>query len=1275
MSIHSIYPAGPEQVPANLTEASKTYRRHAWFAVLGLFTFVAAYFGLMIWLGFLVYTQVQDLSGGRGNEPLISFLLIGIAGFLVVFMAKPLFSIQRGHSGDDLELKPEDQPLLFEFLHKLADEAGAPRPKRVFVSPRVNASVFYDLSILNLIFPSKKNLEIGLALVNVLSLGELKAVLAHEFGHFAQRSMAVGRWVYVAQQIAGHIVAQRGALDRFVEGLSRVDFRIAWVGWLLSLIIWSIRSLVELLFRLVVLAQRALSREMEYQADLVATALTGSDALVHALHKLGAADEAWQQALAFAEDELKANRVIDDLFAVQSRIIMHLRIVQADPNYGRAPPIVGEAKDHRVFVDSLAKPPAMWSTHPENSDRERNVKERYVAASIDPRPGWELFQNAASLRQRVTRELLRSALKEPDTVPSSPIAESLAALDKQFDLPSLKRRYRGSYLNRALTRHAATVAELFESIPGQSNLGGIAAELYDDRHDQDLDRLRALTAEAASIKGLIAGALSTGNRNFRWRGEELKREDLPKTLAAIESELAQVRDALHRHDRRARSVHRAMAEQLGEGWALHLHGLLSVMHFAEHAHADLQDTQRVLAHTYRVVTADKSVSKAELKLLIDDCNVVQRALARLHQSAPEIRLDATLLTALKTTDWASMLGELKLPPANQDNIQSWLGAVDGWVGVYLHALDTLQQACLQTLLGAEERVLAAYRQGEALPPAPQHSVVPEEYPCLLPGCERPTTLRLNFWDRFQSADGAMATGLRFVSAGSILGGLLWLSAGVGDASLTIHNGLSEPVTVRIDQTKITVPAGAHVTTTVSSRDSHQVLSQLSDQHLIERLTLEPSDLGRKMLYNVAGASSLVLVTASYGNAAEREPRFLGNPILSNVSADHVFTDPPAQIRTKSGGDTRTALQSLDDLRPSQQVALSPEAGRDALIRAHVRFDQGGTERLHEWLALARDLAEGRNIIVTRSQRLPNEVVTLRALQDSGTASEQQESCAVHQAQSAAAPDNPDLIYLAIRCESDSAAQNQAFVAALARFPEHPWLRLARANILAERVQWDAALAAFVQSYAELPEMRGWARSALVRLARLRDQQHDPDVVRALVADPDLEALVRATDGQSTAGYEWTKGYAWFSRGDLRVAADAMQAKQNPDALIKLAASDGADANLIEQAMRVSVDTELEASVRMLQYALIERQGGNGQIWLDAAVADLDESDAALARAFLMQMAAGLAAETNLSEMPPQLRAQLYAAARVRLGRNCPPLWEQIATRYLFISERPYFAGS
>lgn len=134
--------------------------------------------------------MLSGLSGTSDNF-FWSLLAGAAAALLAVFMLKALFFVERGKSSSDIEISAAEQPLLFDFLNRLADEVHAPRAHRVYVSGRVNAAVFYDLSIANLLIPSRKNLEIGLGLVNVLSLGELKAVLAHEFGHFAQRSR---RW-------------------------------------------------------------------------------------------------------------------------------------------------------------------------------------------------------------------------------------------------------------------------------------------------------------------------------------------------------------------------------------------------------------------------------------------------------------------------------------------------------------------------------------------------------------------------------------------------------------------------------------------------------------------------------------------------------------------------------------------------------------------------------------------------------------------------------------------------------------------------------------------------------------------------------------------------------------------------------------------------------------------------------------------------------------------------------------------------------------------------
>ena len=90
------------------------------------------------------------------------------------------------------------------------------------------------------------------------------------------------------------------------------------------------------------------------QADLVAVSVSGSDSLIHALHRLGPADDAWDQAVRFSNTEIDKKRPPEDLFAVQERILEHLRRVLDDEGFGAVPPrpkLGGEA--HRVFEEAL----------------------------------------------------------------------------------------------------------------------------------------------------------------------------------------------------------------------------------------------------------------------------------------------------------------------------------------------------------------------------------------------------------------------------------------------------------------------------------------------------------------------------------------------------------------------------------------------------------------------------------------------------------------------------------------------------------------------------------------------------------------------------------------------------------------------------------------------------------------------------------------------------------------------------------------------------------
>ena len=717
----------------------------------------------------------------------------------------------------------------------------------MFLSPRVNAAVFYDLSVLNLLFPSRKNLEIGLGLVNAVSLGELKAVLAHEFGHFGQRSMAVGRWVYIAQQIAGHIIAKRDALDSFLRGLSRFDLRIAWVGWLLSLIVWSIRSLMETVFRIVVLAQRALSREMELQADLVAVSLTGSDALIHALYKLNVADEAWERSLAFADSEAREKRSVSDLFAVQKHITEKLRHVLDDPGYGEvAPPPKDKPQEHRLFKTALAQPPRMWSTHPANSEREQNAKRRYMSGA-DRRA-----QRLGAVRRRSGSQEAHDRARVPRRAGSRGCAVGAIAREARRAVRTCVLRSR---LSRRVSRSPAGAPRsrgrraLRSAAAQRTHRCGARRDLSAGAVAGSGAKLKALEEDKATLQGLKQGFLTASGGVIRYRGKDLKRADLQDALDEVQGELDKAREAVQAHDRRCRAVHLAAAGQLGSGWDAYLKGLVAILHYAEHSEANLRDAHGALCNIVSVVTADGRVSSKERKVLLNACAEVHNALRHIYEDEGKlIVLDRTLLRRLKVESWQQALGQFTLPLADEKNVGEWLNAIDSWVGSAGSALSALRQASLEQLLLAEAQVARFVRDKMTPAAAPEATKAPEKYPVLVPGSERPRKTKLDLWDRFHVADGLVATLARLTVATGIIAAVLSVGQTVGATLVNVYNGLGRPVTVSIGESSISVPAFSHAKLTVGNDedypDQDRDRARRADR-AVRRL--DPGRLGREHL--------------------------------------------------------------------------------------------------------------------------------------------------------------------------------------------------------------------------------------------------------------------------------------------------------------------------------------------------------------------------------------------------------------------------------------------
>ncbi len=209
---------------------------------------IAALAGVLIWfeLGVL---HIMDLLT----------VFVFFAALAVLWSVIPRFS---RFTPPGPQLSPAEHPDLFALVERLAAEARVPVPEQVFLTMEANAGVS------ELGFPGfrRKLLLVGLPLLEVLSVAQLQAVLAHEFGHFRGGDAALGAIAY----------RTRRRIERTIAQLARSGSRVANVFLAYG--------------RFYLRVTRALSRAQETAADLFAARIAGSEHAVKALQSVAMLD-------------------------------------------------------------------------------------------------------------------------------------------------------------------------------------------------------------------------------------------------------------------------------------------------------------------------------------------------------------------------------------------------------------------------------------------------------------------------------------------------------------------------------------------------------------------------------------------------------------------------------------------------------------------------------------------------------------------------------------------------------------------------------------------------------------------------------------------------------------------------------------------------------------------------------------------------------------------------------------------------------------------------
>lgn len=391
----------PIDIPGGLTAVNKNYYFKAALAIMAILLFFVLFLALVSVTAYLTWLAISyPMETINKFTILIKLGAIAGSGMLLVFTLKFLFKIKNHRPENRIEIDPIDEPGLWNYVLDICKHTGAPKPKYIYLDPDVNAYVRYTNSWLSLIMPVKKELTIGLPLTQCLELSEFKAVLSHEFGHFAQKSMRIGSYIHTANTIIHDLIYNRDSWDNALARWRQSDIRIAFPAWILSPVIWLIRELLKLFYLTLNVLNSSLSREMEFNADKFAAKSAGSEAIISSLWKLDPASDQLNNVMNHLYNASKLGKFSSNIF-YHYQIELNQNKLKQEKAYNE---LGTDQNGHRVyFTTSEISKVHMYDSHPPNDEREKSVKNPFIACENDSRSPEILFRKLNKWQERLTK--------------------------------------------------------------------------------------------------------------------------------------------------------------------------------------------------------------------------------------------------------------------------------------------------------------------------------------------------------------------------------------------------------------------------------------------------------------------------------------------------------------------------------------------------------------------------------------------------------------------------------------------------------------------------------------------------------------------------------------------------------------------------------------------------------------------------------------------------------------------------------------------------------
>jgi Zn-dependent protease with chaperone function len=340
-------------------------------ALLGLGLLVGFY---VLALGIVAAVVAADLLAIRATGRLPSGLAFASL-LIVIAVLRSVFYLQKSSPEDDdggIDLPKPAEPALWALVEETATAMGTRPPDAIRLVHEVNASVEERARLLGLI-PGRRTLRIGVALLQALTQAELRAVLAHEMGHYAGGDTRFGGLTYRGgeslQRAVGHL-GPGTLLGRLFSAYARLYFRLTL----------------------------AVRRRQELTADAAAVRVGGAPAFASALRKVSAAAAAY-----------------DFYIDRYSRPLWHYGATAADFYGGYRALLRDPARQEQliqVIEQELALPADPFDSHPSLAERLAAIADGPAALPLSP-GAREVLRRPALSEQAVADRLSRQATGDP----------------------------------------------------------------------------------------------------------------------------------------------------------------------------------------------------------------------------------------------------------------------------------------------------------------------------------------------------------------------------------------------------------------------------------------------------------------------------------------------------------------------------------------------------------------------------------------------------------------------------------------------------------------------------------------------------------------------------------------------------------------------------------------------------------------------------------------------------------------------------------------------